>query len=417
MTASFGQLVKDHRIQMGLTQQQLADLVGRSPSTIRSWERDRATPNDRVVLESVAFALGLDGSLLAGLAGVAPLDTPDMPVGEDAPDGMLSSGMAEESDVASVPAEPTSRLSFPSPPVEEHDRHDPDLAFKTPGPARSGESSSYLLETDRRPDSLRVGPERPSPGEPAESWRFEREQSVGSEPDPDAPYYETESEAEFEFDAGVPEVNVPEAVVLDGPTHLVGVDSEVELPGLDVAGLDDEPAGGVVDEPDGGTDEDAGDDAGEPTQILITAQEERLLGVATATEVEFVAAPRARPVIEPESVEPEPDEPEPTELIDRTPIVEPSAVAPTMPVTRSAPPVSTVGRPAPVVQQRTQTLEQGRPVGPDSYLEDPKELRGYRIRAALTTATLIAMLLIARWAWEGFRDQLSGILDTLTTGF
>jgi transcriptional regulator with XRE-family HTH domain len=395
MTASFGQLVKEHRIEIGMTQQQLADLVGRSPSTIRSWERDRATPNDRAVLESVASALGIDGSLLAGLAGVALLDMPDMPDDLDAPEGVLAAGMADGSpaDVAHPVAEPTSRPPFPAPLVVHHDLPEADLeSFKTPGPAKADEPRSYLLETDRRPDTLRLGPEKPVQSEPDERWQFEREEPVDDEPDPEAPPLENESGFEFESDAEMP----------DGQTRSAGVDSEVEPPGSEAESLDDEP------------DEEAADEAGEPTQILIAAPpvDERLLGVATATDVEFVAEPRPRPVIEPESVEPEP-----TQLSDRAPLIESLGVAPTVPLMQPTTPVPAVGRPAPIAQPRTQTLEQGRPVGPDSYLEDPKELRGYRIRAALTTATLIAMLLIARWAWAGFREQLSGILDTLTTGF
>ncbi len=70
MTASFGQLIKEQRIEMGLTQQRLADLVGRSPSTVRSWERDRATPNDETVIDSLSAVLGLDKAILFDLAGV-----------------------------------------------------------------------------------------------------------------------------------------------------------------------------------------------------------------------------------------------------------------------------------------------------------------------------------------------------------
>lgn len=398
MTASFGQLVKEHRIEMGLTQQQLADLVGRSPSTIRSWERDRATPNDRAVLESVASALGIDGSLLAGLAGVAPLETPDMADELDGPDDLAAAGLTDGPSPEELPpvVEPTWRPSFPMPLVEDPDRLDADLAsFKTPGPAKAAEPRSYLLENDRRPETLRVGPEKPIQSELRESWQFEREQPVDDEPDPEAPPLQTESELEFELDADMP----------DGQTHSIGVDAEVELPGLD-----DEPDDGPIDEADDVPD----DEAGEPTQILMStpAEEERLLGVATATDVEFVAEPRPRPVIEPESLEPEP-----TELIDRTAVVESPGVVKTVPAMQPTTPVPAVGRPAPLAQPRTQTLEQARPIGPDSYLEDPKEIRGYRIRAALTTATLIALLLTARWAWAGFREQLTGILDTLTTGF
>ncbi len=394
MTASFGQLVKEHRIEMGLTQQQLADLVGRSPSTIRSWERDRATPNDRAVLESVASALGVDGSLLAGLAGVAPLETPDRADGVDEPDDLAAAGLTHEPSPEESPSvvEPTSRPSFPPLLVEDPDRLDPGFAsFKTPGPAKAAEPKSYLLETDRRPETLRVGPEKPTQSELHGRWQFEREQPVDDGPDPDAPPLETDSKLEFEIDVDMPA----------GQTHAFGVDAEGEVPGLD-----DESGDVLNDAPD--------DEAGEPTQILMSppAEEQRLLGVATATDVEFVAEPRPRPVVEPES-----HEPEPTELIDRTALGESPGAVPTVPAMQPTTPVLAVGRPVPLAQPRTQTLEQARPIGPDSYLEDPKEIRGYRIRAALTTATLIALLLTARWAWAGFREQLTGILDTLTTGF
>ena len=43
-----------------MSQSQLAELVGRSISTVRSWERDKSRPNDPQVLSALAAILGID---------------------------------------------------------------------------------------------------------------------------------------------------------------------------------------------------------------------------------------------------------------------------------------------------------------------------------------------------------------------
>lgn len=43
-----------------MSQPQLAELVGRSTSTIRSWERDKSRPNDPQVLSALAAILGVE---------------------------------------------------------------------------------------------------------------------------------------------------------------------------------------------------------------------------------------------------------------------------------------------------------------------------------------------------------------------
>jgi transcriptional regulator with XRE-family HTH domain len=67
---SFGRTVRYRRTKLGLSQTRLADLVGRSPSTIRSWESDRSTPNDPGVLFTLAAILGTDERMLFDKAGV-----------------------------------------------------------------------------------------------------------------------------------------------------------------------------------------------------------------------------------------------------------------------------------------------------------------------------------------------------------
>jgi transcriptional regulator with XRE-family HTH domain len=61
---TFGRTVRYRRTKLGMSQTQLAELVGRSVSTIRSWERDKTRPNDPQVLATLSAILGIDESQL-----------------------------------------------------------------------------------------------------------------------------------------------------------------------------------------------------------------------------------------------------------------------------------------------------------------------------------------------------------------
>lgn len=67
---SFGRTVRYRRTKLGLSQTRLAELVGRSPGTIRSWEAERSIPRDPAVLTTLAAILGVDEALLFERAGV-----------------------------------------------------------------------------------------------------------------------------------------------------------------------------------------------------------------------------------------------------------------------------------------------------------------------------------------------------------
>jgi transcriptional regulator with XRE-family HTH domain len=66
----FGALVRHRRVVLGMSQAGLADLVGRSASAVRSWERGSSTPTDDGVVRSLAAVLGLDESELRTAVGL-----------------------------------------------------------------------------------------------------------------------------------------------------------------------------------------------------------------------------------------------------------------------------------------------------------------------------------------------------------
>lgn len=72
-------------MQLGLSQAKLGELVGRSPSTVRAWERDKSTPSDAGVLHALSAILGLDEHLLFEKVGqVPPPDVETSPTVEEA---------------------------------------------------------------------------------------------------------------------------------------------------------------------------------------------------------------------------------------------------------------------------------------------------------------------------------------------
>jgi len=69
MSASFGDIVRRRREEAGLSQSRLAQLIGKSPTTVRSWEHGRTNPADPQAVAAIAAVLGLNESELLGQAG------------------------------------------------------------------------------------------------------------------------------------------------------------------------------------------------------------------------------------------------------------------------------------------------------------------------------------------------------------
>ncbi len=60
MSDDLAALIRDRRQQLGLTQAQLAERIGRAPSTIGSWETGRSRPGDEATVAALRRVLDLD---------------------------------------------------------------------------------------------------------------------------------------------------------------------------------------------------------------------------------------------------------------------------------------------------------------------------------------------------------------------
>ncbi len=98
---SFGRIVRYRRTKLGLSQARLGDLVGRSPSTIRSWERDQALPKDPETVSALAAVIGANERALLEKAGF------DLPNLEERP-------TMEQALASLAPSTPTDERSRPA---------------------------------------------------------------------------------------------------------------------------------------------------------------------------------------------------------------------------------------------------------------------------------------------------------------
>lgn len=122
---SFGRTVRYRRTKLGLSQAKLAELVGRSTSTIRSWERDNTQPTDPKVLSTLAAILAIDERLLFDKADV---ELPDVEASEtveqalatltpDRPPRSSQEIAVESVDTPSAPQAPVPAYTAPPDPI------------------------------------------------------------------------------------------------------------------------------------------------------------------------------------------------------------------------------------------------------------------------------------------------------------
>jgi transcriptional regulator with XRE-family HTH domain len=151
MSVSFGDFVRRAREQAGLTQSRLAQLIGKSPTTIRSWEHGRTNPADPGAVSAMAAVLGLDETELLGQAGFEETETP---TGMSARQQLSS--LASERDIVFVPV-----VTEPSGPVMT-DLPEP----KDEEGALADDPIRVAAETE--PITITISPERLSAADAAE---------------------------------------------------------------------------------------------------------------------------------------------------------------------------------------------------------------------------------------------------------
>lgn len=121
MSVLFGDVVRRGRERAGLSQARVAQLIGKSASTVRAWEQGRTRPADAPSVSALAAVLGLDESELLDHAGFEPAPSP---VPKSAREE-LSSLAAERTNVQAVqtpvlPPTPDGVIDGPSQPGPRH---------------------------------------------------------------------------------------------------------------------------------------------------------------------------------------------------------------------------------------------------------------------------------------------------------
>lgn len=77
----FGGLIRESRERVGLTTTRVAELIGRAPGTVRSWERGRSIPSESTVVSSLAAVLGIEERMLFEAAGLdLPAEQPTVTI-------------------------------------------------------------------------------------------------------------------------------------------------------------------------------------------------------------------------------------------------------------------------------------------------------------------------------------------------
>ncbi len=100
---SFGRTIRYRRTKLGLSQTKLGELVGRSATTIRAWERDRTTPNDPEVVVALAAVLGIDERVLFDKIGLDRPEVASSPTVEEVLAELAPDPAAESVEAARVP--------------------------------------------------------------------------------------------------------------------------------------------------------------------------------------------------------------------------------------------------------------------------------------------------------------------------
>jgi transcriptional regulator with XRE-family HTH domain len=162
---SFARLIRKRRDALGLSQARLGELVGRSASTIRNWERAQAAPSERSDVVALAAVLGLNEAEVLERAGF------ESPVVEKSPTvEQAYASLTAEHEIPITVSPPEPPPSREQAAAAEPDAVDPEAASPSgPSPAEPevtpvAEPASGAAEPPRRPWEAGAPPVADEPG-------------------------------------------------------------------------------------------------------------------------------------------------------------------------------------------------------------------------------------------------------------
>ncbi len=172
---SFGDLIHERREALGLSLSRLGELVGRSATTVRSWEAGRFLPSDAATLEALQAVLGIgDQAMAEAMAAhhpAAPTEPSAGPVvaAGDSPPGEVGTLGADEA-AATLPGFPPAPVLASAPAPQPADRKPSGAAETPPLGLQWEEPAGADEEADRPQPALPRDPGgRTAAAEPAEA--------------------------------------------------------------------------------------------------------------------------------------------------------------------------------------------------------------------------------------------------------
>jgi len=117
---SFSALLRRGRAATGLGYQRIGELVGRSPATIRNWERARSIPTDPEVVVALAAVLAISEEELLSAAGLV-VDSPSGAFADLVPSDLGTDDLEEERNGEALDEQPRGTLQ--SEKLVEQGRH------------------------------------------------------------------------------------------------------------------------------------------------------------------------------------------------------------------------------------------------------------------------------------------------------